>query len=401
MFRELSFEELNSVAGGTAPMNDPAYNSNDGGGWLSGLIDSASYGSIFLGNLQAQYQAQQNAQAALAASVSAAAANMVAAVFQNNQQVSSDPLSLASSYAGSAASTGSLGLDGAGDVIVTAPVQPSYYYQGQAGSASSTFSAGSGAGYQTANATSAANHFADAHIKTATNPTADDTTLSHEAHDDLAHLFDYATNNPGALIDIGNNVRVTASQVLADLSNVNYSIGHSTLYNANGTVAVRDDGSSIGGWARDVGNGTISIEFNTASPDTAGFIHNYQGTSGMDFEIFHETGHAIEYFENRPAYTYTPSANGQPYNTAQINVIEGSADRTMLSIEKALGIAQPTFSNGNIALLPYVPSYTPPPPSNPTWGGYFDNYQYQGQLLYSYQTHSPSSPNSPYRSQLQ
>jgi hypothetical protein len=167
------------------------------------------------------------------------------------------------------------------------------------------------AGYQTPNASVAANLFASQHVHNKGTTSLDEHAYEL-VHDAFAKFYDWTVDHLNALIYLGNTVTdtgtfarsVTAFQALMDLSRITYNIadsgggshGNATspIYNAANTV-----------WEAAV---------TTLNPDLwFSFPGNQQaGDVGLEFTIFHELGHALNGFELGP----TAGADEMAANTA-------------------------------------------------------------------------------------
>jgi hypothetical protein len=174
---------------------------------------------------------------------------------------------------------------------------------------------GGGGGYVSPNRSTAANNFANKHLKQL-GSTAADLHAYQLAHDDLAALYDYTQAHPNDIVNLGNGKSTTFSSALSDINNVTFNISDT-------------GGGSTG--ANTQPNSTFTsytITYNTQNQNSKDYASR-QGDAGINYGIFHELGHVLEGSENRSDFTN-----------------EASANTAARSLESQLGIAQMTAPPG-------------------------------------------------------
>ncbi len=179
-----------------------------------------------------------------------------------------------------------------------------------------------GGGYATPGATAAANAFANAHVSN-TGTTAADTQHYLRTHDDLAKLYDYAKAHPNDLIDIGNGAKVSFQAALAQITDhVQFVItSNQALSGYNGAQNAASGNS-------------IAIYIDPENWNTHNYDNNFSNNSGEDYEIFHELGHSLNYFNGTP----------DSFNS------EAAANRAGRSIEQQMGV--PLLNSGGTLVDP-------------------------------------------------
>lgn len=183
-------------------------------------------------------------------------------------------------------------------------------------------------GYSTSDASSAANAFANSHMANA-GTTADDAKWAQRIHDDLAHLYDYAAAHPNEMMDIGHDQLISMKQVMAYLQKSFVFISDNESFTAPPQGTNR-------------GAATVAGSLPAAEERTSYFIpgnsysqvyeNNYQGNQGIDYDLFHELGHALNFAD--------PTGNGYD---------EAAANTAGRSIEEAMGLSLMHFHDGTIA----------------------------------------------------
>jgi hypothetical protein len=217
----------------------------------------------------------------------------------------------------------SMSYSGEGDIVVTAsPPPPPYYppppYFPPPPPPPPPPPSGGG-GYASPGATAAGNAFANNHLQF--QGRAEDVDDWQHAHDDLAKLYDWATQNPNAIVDIGGGKSITAAKVMQDMNYVQVIINSGA--SPYGTAAAYSP--------ENVSRNGVNVQLYTASTEYNNYMKQ-PGTQGEDYLVFHEIGHALNYFENRDMYN--DSGNGRPG--------EAAADAAAHSLESQMHITEIT-----------------------------------------------------------
>lgn len=208
---------------------------------------------------------------------------------------------------------------GEGDIVVTASPPPPPYYPPPPYNPPSPPSPppppSSGGGGYASPGTTAANTFANNHIQF--RGRAEDLDDWQRAHDDLAKLYDWATTHPNALVDIGNGISITGTEALSCMNHVQVIINSGSSPYGPAAAYSPENASRSG----------VDIQLYTASAEYNNYMKQ-PGTQGEDYLVFHEIGHAFNYFENRTVY------NTQGTNN------EAAADAAAHSLQSQMGIPE-------------------------------------------------------------
>lgn len=183
--------------------------------------------------------------------------------------------------------------------------------------------------HDTAGVSAEANAYADSHVHNEGSTDADK-ALAQKTHDDLAKLYDWAKNNPTKSVDIGNGHSVTGAQISADLNNINVHITD----NVSNTSPAGDTGAAT--HYESTGNNVSDIFI---SPENSNIQSYANDPAGLDYVIFHELGHALDW-----AYDRSDMYNSDTgHYTSSAEALANSAGR---SVENAIGI--PLYQNPNV-----------------------------------------------------
>lgn len=182
---------------------------------------------------------------------------------------------------------------------------------------------GGGSGFYTSYASSSeANHFADEHLHNYGTTLADANEYT-KAHDDLARLYDFAKISPTYSFDIGNGHSMSAQSAISALSNTTIII---SPFDAGSTGARNNVNANGSG---------ITIAINPESDNQHAYNSNFTVGTGTDYVIFHEIGHALNYYA--PGGSFSGDAA----------LVEAAANTAGRSMELALGIGL-MQSGGNL-----------------------------------------------------
>lgn len=202
------------------------------------------------------------------------------------------------------------------------PVNPGSGGSGGTGTGGLTGSGNNSGGYSTSGATSEANNFADAHLSNKGVFLADQIDYQY-AHDDLAKMYDYAKGHPYASFDVGNGQTMSYNDAIRALDHVQMVItSDATLAGATGAITrVNSD------------NASLTIYINPESSNQSTYDNTFNMGTGINYVVFHEIGHALNFFQ----------PNGSFGGLEKI--VEGSANTAGRSLEMALGI--PLLARGS------------------------------------------------------
>lgn len=194
---------------------------------------------------------------------------------------------------------------------------------------------GPSAPYQSPGRSAEANAFADAHLKDE-GIFSDDHTVFREDHDDLAKLYDTIADKISDQLYLGDGKVASLVQEYVEISQAVIHITDDFLFDLQ-------SGQQVGAQTIANDDGTLNVYLNTGEQQSENYEnlntgqYDYYGTSGIDYQLFHELGHVVQYFEDRALYDLPSVSDGNASSPreAQANTIgmglENEADIRLLS----------------------------------------------------------------------